>query len=352
METSGNNALAMIEQPRPMLIPAESTSKSAFALAELAARSGLCKTQKAADAFFVIMYGYEIGIPAMTALRTIHIINNTPVCSGEALLAIIRRSQKVDVKITGSAAEATVYMKRRDNGEEYTALWTMNRATIAGLTSKDTWKKFPQAFLQWRGVSECSKFLCSDITNGLYTYEEIAPDLNYDESGDLVDGQQITITVVKKWHEEEHALTDLAERAFTKNWIEKRGEAGVKELVTLIAPKNWDDFTDRNAAGLYIKTTAEALTTKAQVELLAKITSTAPALDIPGKPDEPAIVDSEAVKLVTGGKSPFAPESDEPPAMTDAELNAQSLALVDQMTTIGAAKATEKPVRELDRIPD
>lgn len=329
METSGSSALAMIEQPRAItLIPNEQTTNSAFALAKLAAMSGLCKTKKAEDAFFVIMHGYEIGIPAMTALRTIHIINGVPVTSGEALLAIIRRSGKVDIKITGSATEATVYMKRRDSGEEYTAHWTIARATTAGLTGKQTWKNFPQAFLQWRGVGECSKFLCSDITNGLYAAEEIAPDLNYDESGELVAGQQITITVVKKWHEEDRALTDLAERAFVKGWIEKRGEPGVKELETMIAPKTWDDFADRNAAGLHIKDTAEAL-----------LKSAPPAdIDTP-KPASPFDTSKPQVNPFTGEVEQV---NDEPPPLTDDEIQAKALELVAEMAMVAA------PARKLD----
>lgn len=191
MET---NTLAVYEQPRTLLIPTEQTSNSASALAKLAAASGLCKTRQPADAFFIIMYGYELGIPAMTALRTIHIINNTPVCSGEAMLALIRRSGKVEIKINGTATEATVYMRRKDTNEEYTARWDIQRATIAGLSGKQTWKNFPQAFLQWRGVSECGKFLCSDIIGGLYTFEEIAPDAPVDENGEPVEGQTITIS--------------------------------------------------------------------------------------------------------------------------------------------------------------
>lgn len=187
METNGTSALATYEQPRMTLIPTEQTSNSAMALAKLAAVSGLCKTQKAADAFFVVMYGYEIGIPAMTALRTIHVIGNTPVCSGEALLAIIRRSGKVDIKIEGDDKQATVWMKRRDSGEEYTARWNIERGRKAGLIkTAGNWEKHPQAMMQWRGVSECSKFLCSDITNGLYLIEEIAPDTMVNEDGEAV----------------------------------------------------------------------------------------------------------------------------------------------------------------------
>lgn len=180
--------------PAMPMIPDIHTTESGFKLAELAAKSGLCKTRNPYDAFFVIGYGMELGIPPMTALRTIHVINNTPSCSGQAMLALIRRSNKVTVTITGSATEAKVYMKRRDTGDEYTAHWTIERAQTAGLLSNPTWKKFPQQMLQWRGVSEAAVFLCSDIIGGLYTVEEIAPQITVDESGEPVETQVITVS--------------------------------------------------------------------------------------------------------------------------------------------------------------
>lgn len=342
MEAAGTTTpMTVYEQPRVALIPTEQTTNSAFALAKLAAASGLCKTKKPEDAFFVIMHGYEIGIPAMTALRTIHIINGVPVTSGEALLAIIRRSNKVDIKIEGSATTATVWMKRRDSGEEYKATWTIERAAIAGLTKKQTWVNFPQAFLQWRGVGECSKFLCSDITNGLYPAEEIAPDLNYDESGELLTVQTITISKPEPdepgqptqppakllaWFEQPYALTDLAFKAYEKLWIEEQGEAGVKELEAIIAPRTWDNFSDRTAAALYIKQVVEDAQAEIARAKQAPITTEdakamlgngherriPPAVNIPHRPGESDITEQEAVNLLTGNAAPAITAPDSP----------------------------------------
>lgn len=289
-------ALAVYEQPRTMLIPLETTSNSAMALAKLAAASGLCKTQKPADAFFVIMYGYELGIPAMTALRTIHIINNTPVCSGEAMLALIRRSGKVEIKIEGTATAATVYMRRKDTNEEYTARWDINRATIAGLTGKQTWKNFPQAFLQWRGVSECGKFLCSDIIGGLYTFEEIAPDAPVDENGEPVEGQTITITA-PKWHEDYRNLNELSERAFTSAYIKNRNGAGIQEILTILAPKTWDDFATGKDCWIAIKAIADERAAAQSTSTTEEADSTSQQ---PDKPAEPVIDEPGAVALVNG----------------------------------------------------
>jgi hypothetical protein len=297
-DTAGSSALAIIEQPRMTLIPAEQTSNSAMALAKLAAASGLCKTQKQADAFFIIMYGYELGIPAMTALRTIHTISNTPVCSGEAMLALIRRSGKVEVKITGDDQSATVYMKRRDTGEEYSTTWTIERGNRAGLVSKNgsNWGKFPRAMMQWRGVSECAKFLCSDIVGGLYTIEEIAPDTPVNESGEAVG--EIVITVPEKWFEMDNgrALHEMSERAFTAGLIKERNGKGVAEMEAMLAPKTWADYADRASAAGAIKEIVEA---RRQAAAQSTGTTQQP------EPDTPTI---------TAPDSPFAAPANPTPA--------------------------------------
>lgn len=268
MGNDGTSALAIIEQPRLTLIPAETTSNSAFALATMAAKSGLCKTRQPADAFFVIMYGYELGIPAMTALRTIHIINQTPVCSGEAMLALIRRSGKAEIKITGDDNQAVVYMKRKDTGEEYTATWTLERGTKAGLTTKQgsNWGKFPQAMMKWRGVSECAKFLFSDVIGGLYTFEEIAPDTAVNEDGSMI-GEIIVSkpepTEPEAWYTEE-TLCRLADRCFENKFIGQGNCDGIPAMEALIAPKTWADFENVTAAALAVKAAFEALQQMAQ----------------------------------------------------------------------------------------
>lgn len=98
----------------------------------------------------------------------------------------------------------------------------------------------------------------------------------------------------KVWHDE-RALHELSERSFTAGYITERNGKGVAELVTMIAPKTWDDFTDRNAAALAIKEIGEA----------AKAAKAAAKV----KPPEPEITEPGAAALANGlaGKSPFAP---------------------------------------------
>lgn len=261
--------------PVNVTVPDVRTTDSMFRIAELAARSGLCSTRQPSDAYFVIAYGVELGIPPMTALRTIHVINNKPVCSGEAMLALIRRSGKVSMSISGDEKSATVTMKRKDSGDEYTAAWSMERANTAGVTRNATWQKFPSQMLKWRAISECAKFLCSDIIGGLYTVEEIAP-----ETPMNADGEPLSIIVSNapenapvapvaslsepeikpaKWWEQSDALEALKERCYKAGYIEHSGEKGIEEMHGLIFPKTWSDFDTRGEAAAAIRDAAEAL---------------------------------------------------------------------------------------------
>lgn len=172
-------------------VPSTDTITAMIKLTELAVRSGMAKAKNQADAFFICMYGLELGIPPMTALRTIYSVSGgAPTCSGEAMLALIRRSGKVRITISSTedtlkAKRATVHMKRLDSGDEFTATWGEaddNRAAL-----KSNRDKYPAQMWQWRAVSIAAKALCSDIIGGLYTIEEIYPDVRLTESGDLAD---------------------------------------------------------------------------------------------------------------------------------------------------------------------
>lgn len=160
---------------------------SSWRLAQYAASSNIARQKNAYDAFFIIMYGYELGISPMAALRTIYSIDGTPVCSGEAMLALIRKSGlSASIRMETGEQAAKVYMKRRDTDEEYTATFSLDDAKRANLLGKKNWQMYPKKMMLWRAVSECAKVLFGDVIGGLYTLEEIAPDTEVSEVGEPV----------------------------------------------------------------------------------------------------------------------------------------------------------------------
>lgn len=183
-------------------VPTTDTINSIVRLAQMACKSGMSKARNEFDAFFIAMYGLELGIPPMTAMRTIYSVQGgAPTCSGEAMLALIRRSGKVKVTISSTEEtlknkRATVHMKRLDSGDEFTATWGEEDDRRAQLRSNRD--KYPAQMWTWRAVSICAKACASDIIGGLYTVEEIYPDTALNADGEPVDDIVIgTVTPVQ-----------------------------------------------------------------------------------------------------------------------------------------------------------
>jgi hypothetical protein len=206
MSANENTALALVPKSNTISIAAPNIPSMAEidalnAMCKIAAYSGFLNStsndpaKRAADAFFVMMYGRELGIPAMTALKTIHVIDGKPSCSGQALLALMKRGG-VEVKVPdpGSVSNSASVQVRRPGGDWKTYTYTMDMARKAGLENKKNWKASPAEMLIWRAVSTAARFEVPDIVGGLYTIEELQPDMPVNEQGELVDTPMITVT--------------------------------------------------------------------------------------------------------------------------------------------------------------
>jgi hypothetical protein len=191
-----DKAMAIVPKPqssdiiRMPHVPDLGVIEAVWKLAQHAARSNMTKSNNPDDAFFIAMYGLELGIPAITAMRTIYKAGDgAPTCSGEAMLSLIRRSGKVKVTVPNPGEvtnTATVTFERLDSGEKQSFTFTMAMAEKAGLLSNPAWKKYQHMMMIWRCVSMGGKLLCSDIIGGLHTYEELNPTAQVDENGEPV----------------------------------------------------------------------------------------------------------------------------------------------------------------------
>jgi hypothetical protein len=117
--------------------------------------------------------GRELGIGDMAALKSIHVIDGKPTFSAELMVQLVRRHGH---SITGevSAESATVHGIRADNGDTMSVTWTLGMAANAGLAGKQNWKKYPEAMLWARAVSQLCRMLFADCFSGAtYTPEEL-----------------------------------------------------------------------------------------------------------------------------------------------------------------------------------
>lgn len=133
----------------------------------------------------VMLTGRELGIGTMTALRSIHIINGVPTLESQLMAALIYRDHGDDALdiVESTETRCTIQYKRRGWRQPRQYTYTITDAKTAGLLSKENWRYHPKAMLRARAISAVARIAFQDSTCGLYTPEEIDPDLRVDEEG-------------------------------------------------------------------------------------------------------------------------------------------------------------------------
>lgn len=166
----------------------------AVTMAEMLVKSGYLpqavKTPQ--QAFAIITLGNELGIGAWAALNGINVIQGKPTVSPQLMLSLIYSSGKAEsitIDDGNGTAVSTVTMKRRGM-EAYTYTFSDDDAKAMGLLGKDNWRKQPVIMRKWRAVAGCARVVFPDVIMGMYTPDEIAPDLHVSIDGDLLDTPQ------------------------------------------------------------------------------------------------------------------------------------------------------------------
>ena len=122
-----------------------------------------------------ILYGLELGMGPMQALRSINVIEGRPSLSAETMRALVHRAGHRISVVEARQDRVTLYGRRRDTGAEAKVTWTLQDATRAKLTGNPAWGKYPRSMLLARATSELVRMLFSDAVAGLsYTPEETA----------------------------------------------------------------------------------------------------------------------------------------------------------------------------------
>lgn len=132
---------------------------------------------KPANVLLAIEYGAALGIPPMTAIQGVHVINGKPTASAGLIGALVRKAGH-RLRVTGDDKHAVCEIVRADDPEfTFRSEWTWDRAVSAKLTGKDTWKAYPAAMLKARAITECARDACPEALAGVaYTAEELGDD--------------------------------------------------------------------------------------------------------------------------------------------------------------------------------
>lgn len=126
------------------------------------------------EAFAVMVYGAELGLEPMAAMRSIFLIEGQPTCSAQLMRALIQAAGHVLVWREVGVDRVELYGRRRDTGADTVVVWTMDDARRAKLLGKGNWATYPRAMLAARATSEMARLLFADVLHGIaYTPEEV-----------------------------------------------------------------------------------------------------------------------------------------------------------------------------------
>ena len=128
-----------------------------------------------------ILLGRELGIPAMAALRSVHLIEGKHSLSADLMVALVLRSGMAEYfQMSESTAELCTYVTKRKGNPLPTSLsYTIEQAKQAGLLAPtrsgkpSNWQKIPKQMLRARAKSELARLEYPDLLAGLYTPEEL-----------------------------------------------------------------------------------------------------------------------------------------------------------------------------------
>ena len=147
-------------------------------LAQIAIASKLTKLSRVEEAAVILMTGRELGLQPMQSLRGIYVVDGKPTLSADMMVAVIRGSGLCEswCVVESTAERCTITTRRRGEQHDASRTWTRADADRAGVTGKDTWRKYPAAMLRHRCASDLARQEYPDVLLGLYDPEELGAD--------------------------------------------------------------------------------------------------------------------------------------------------------------------------------
>lgn len=136
------------------------------------AKSNLFGIKTMEEAASLMLIAQAEGMHPATAARDYHVIQGKPTLKADAILSRFQTSggKVVWDKYTAEEVSGTF---SHPAGGSVTINWSMKMANGAGLTGKDTWKKYPRQMLRARVISEGVRTVYPAVCVGVYTPEEI-----------------------------------------------------------------------------------------------------------------------------------------------------------------------------------
>lgn len=141
------------------------------------------KTEQQAIA--IIMMGRELNLPPWQAINGINVIKGKPTVSPQLMVALVNRSGALENMVVDSQEEYCTVTMKRVGRTEHSETFTLKDAQKLNLTGKHNWRAQPKTMLKWRAIAACARVVFPDVICGIYTTEEINPDVLVDDHGNV-----------------------------------------------------------------------------------------------------------------------------------------------------------------------
>ena len=131
-----------------------------------------------------ILYSRELGLPPLTGLGGVHVIEGSAGISAELMRALILQAGH-ELAIPEMTREKCVVKGRRKGSEEWTtSTWTMGEANLTQvflskekgwgpISSKAQWKSWPTEMLLARATTRLARMIFPDVVHGMRSVEEL-----------------------------------------------------------------------------------------------------------------------------------------------------------------------------------
>ena len=114
-----------------------------------------------------ILYGREVGLPPMTSLREIYVLDGRPALYAEAMRGLVLAEGHEFEYREATGATCTARARRRGSTKWAEVTWTLDDARRAELIRpRSNWQKYPRAMLKARATAELCRDLFSDVLHG------------------------------------------------------------------------------------------------------------------------------------------------------------------------------------------
>jgi hypothetical protein len=121
-----------------------------------------------------ILYGREVGLPPMTALSQIAVVEGRPGLSAEAMRALVLAAGHEITFDESTTAKCVIRGRRHRTNTWTTVEWTLDMAQRAGLIRpRSAWTTYPRNMLQARATTELCRLVFPDVIHGFRSVEEL-----------------------------------------------------------------------------------------------------------------------------------------------------------------------------------